>query len=115
MTNDQKRQLRGDVAIALEDAKDNFAGLRVKALRLSENLKFVANWIADRANITPSGADFNPTVEPVRPDTKYQDAMNFEAVLSLDAELKQARQDVENANTHKRMLDESRKSTVRLD
>jgi hypothetical protein len=115
MTDDQKRQLRGDVAVELEDAKDNLSALSVKALRLSDNLKFVANWIADRARIIPSPSDFNPTIEPVRPETKYQDAMNFTELLSLDAELKQARQNVINANTHKKMLDESRKGTVRLD
>lgn len=114
MTDDQKRRLRADALLSLEDANDNLNNLRVQALRLSEDLKQVASWIANRANTVPSGADFNPTIEPVRPGTKYQESMDFSALLTLDADLKKARQDVVNAATHKKMLDESRSGTIRL-
>jgi hypothetical protein len=114
MTDDEKKRLRHEATDDHEKANEELAHLIVRAHKTAASLRAAADWISTKAEMKPSGADFQPTIEPVRVDPKYQEALDFNALLRLEEALKKARGDVVNTGNHKRMLDEGRSGTIKL-
>jgi hypothetical protein len=95
MTDQEKRQQRIEIELELEDAQKELASLRVKALRMAENIDHVAAKIRANANLTPSRDDFNSESDLAnRLEPTHQLAMSFENAAKLIDELKTARQKV---------------------
>ena len=105
MTDQEKRHLRADLLIEIEDAQEEYAHLREKSLRLADGLIEISKKVRGNATLNPSVADFSSDFElanRLRPE--HQAVLNFAETVKLIEELKVARQKLFNLTERKAQL-----------
>lgn len=105
MTDQEKKQQRVSLGIEIEDAQQEFAYLREKALRWAGNLDAIAKKVYRVATLNPSAADFTAEFELAnRLTPECRPVLNFEEIEKLIEELRAARKQLFNLAERKSQL-----------
>jgi len=105
MTDQEKRQQRVNLMIDLEEAQEELAHLRERALRVADGLESAARKMRENADCQPSNADFSPEQElSSKLSQRHQEAMDHEQATSLIENLRMARQRVVQLNQRRSQL-----------
>jgi hypothetical protein len=105
MTEQEKRQERAALQIEIENANEDLAYLRAKALRLADGFAEVSRKFRTNGSLNPSGADFDPASEienRIRPE--LETLFDFTATVALIDQLRTARKKVFNLSERKAQL-----------
>ena len=97
MTTADKVSLRGQLLAEIEQAEDDLAYEREKALRLAAGLREAAERIETSGRVEPSGGDFEmeSNLATVLPST-FRPLFDFDGAVSLLSNLKKKRQTLVN-------------------
>ena len=95
MTDTEKRRLQGDLLLEYQEAEAHLALLREKAKRVGESLKAVGDWVD---KIYRDGWQFDPDGKSyvrgdwvsVKANQNYRSDLNFDAIMELGREVKEA-------------------------
>jgi|SRR5208282_4628193 len=100
MTDQEKKLQRAQLQVDLEDAQGELVHLREKAIRMSLELKRLAEKLQNSVDREPSSNDFSMHLDMTdRLDPTLQ--LDIPAIIKVLDELKVARQNVYNLQTRK--------------
>jgi len=106
MTTDEKREQRAMLLLEFQEAEENLAHLREKVNRYSAPIGEVEKWLHDAEIMLPS---YDP--EAAKRDANiraniglYQKTLNFEEILTLMNEIRDAKKLVSSLSTRKANL-----------
>jgi hypothetical protein len=105
MTEQEKKQQRANLLIEIDDAGQDFAHLREKALSLTDRLGEIAQKVYVNANLKPSRSDFSAEAELAgKLNPEHQTVLNFDEIGNLIEELRTARKRLFNLAERKAQL-----------
>ena len=117
MTDSEKREQRVRLGIECEQAAEDLAHERERALRLADLLNAWAQWLQELANKKPSAADFMPDLngDDIRANPKYQECLSFTTLLQTEERLRLARQKASNLELRRMQLTSPPSSQLKID
>jgi ubiquinone biosynthesis protein UbiJ len=102
MTDQEKKIQRAQLQVELDDARDDLAHLREKAIRLANKIEQVCQLLRRNASREPSAADFTAEADMAnRLQPEHQSALDHSEIVKLIDELKVTRQKVFNLSERK--------------
>ena len=112
MTDDEKRQQKGELLLSFQEAQDNAAALREKIREMSSKLRGVQAWLDRLANTSYSRdllhmefySPAHATTISVIEDASFRSAMDYDQVVSLTQEMIAAIKRIEDLASRKRDL-----------
>jgi len=107
MTEQEKKRQKADLLLEYQEAEEELAHLTEKATRLSQTLQEITNWVkrfGDAMPDTPVAATLRPEFKIVLGDTTWKDAMNFEATVKLQDEIKEMQTKLQSLKKRKDSL-----------
>ena len=105
MTDQEKKLQRAQLQVEFDDARDDLAHLREKAIRLANNIEQVCQLLRKNASLDPSAADFSAEVDMAnRLQPEHQSALDQSGIVKLIDELKVTRQKVFSLSERKAAL-----------
>ena len=108
MTESEKREQRVRLGVEVEEASENFAHERERALRLADDLNAWSQWLRHHAEKQPSANDFMPTQSAAEAsllvDEKRKECLNFTTLLRTEENLRSARQTASNLELRRMQL-----------
>ena len=108
MTDTEKRELKKATLLDFHEAVENLKAQLAKARRLSESLDYLSRWVTRACS-----ADFDPHAEFSAKDrfvniladeSRYREAMNYDALLVFVAQIGPAQKRVEELRAVKQSL-----------
>jgi hypothetical protein len=90
MTEDEKRQQRAMLLLQHEETRQELEHLRLKAWTMSQEIKEIADWLADAREMQSVG-EFQQREKDQKIEncfSHFRDVFNFDAILALREEMK---------------------------
>ena len=105
MTDQEKREQRVNLLIDLEEAQEELAHIRERALRVADDLESAAQKMRENADCQPSKAAFSPEQELASKLTqRHQEAMYFDQAANLIEKLRTSRRRVFQLSERRKQL-----------
>jgi hypothetical protein len=105
MTDKEKIEQKVRLEVEVQEALRDLAHERERALAYADGLEAWAKWLREQAAKQPSAADFMPTLDSIRADTRYQECLSYSTLLSAEEKIRVARQKASNLELRKMQLD----------
>lgn len=107
MTDQEKRRQKADLLLEYQEAEEELAHLKEKAARLGHALDEITKWVksfADPLPDTPVAATLRPEFKIALGDNTWREAMNLDAAVKLQDEMKDVRHKLQTLKRRKESL-----------